>query len=182
MKSIRFTDGEDNIGGIYSKLFIVPAILVDEFPDADIEDNHSIDAGGITFTDSDTMWYELDCTQETALLTEESKETDDGKLFTYKIECVIPKNTEEKWNNLKEMQRYEHIVVAQDNNGQKRIVGYVDGTEKHGMTMDAKFTSGKATKDKNSFTLNFIFETYREALPVIFNEELVAIEGQTPTS
>lgn len=173
MKIINGLTDETNMPGLALLLF-VPVASSGQLPFPDPTNHQGIDVSAITLSHPDfSKWIPLYHTIDTGVLMEEADSNDQGPLYKYAIECVVPKDYSYRQSQFDTLLQMEHLVITRDHNNVARILGYTeDGLFNRGALMKWKFTTGKGSKDRNGYSLSFYFESNKKALPALMVDAL----------
>lgn len=148
----------DNLGGIGNFLFI-PDTDVSSIPDS----RGNVVKNNIALV-TDKEWYIATLTLETIRYTEGMTRMGAGRLKEQKLTGFVPKDTPDIGNLLEEMERCRFIVVYNDNNGYKKLLGTLnspmrfvyelDTTDKFSGRNGHQLTFYRQSSDKAPFLAN----------------------------
>ncbi len=169
----RLTEGEQNLGSVQLALFL-PLQSVESTGEPDVEDNNILDLTTIELADDIGGWDYFGFTFETGTVKEESRETENGPLYTYTLEGRLSKNTVNRRNDFELYDNCELIVVCADVNGDVLLIGSCEDGEKSGMKMTTQFAEGPEIKSRNSHLVTLRYETFTRAYHAK-NEDLLTV-------
>lgn len=170
IKHLFYREIDTNLSGVRHTLLLIAAERITGFPEPDIENNNSISLSAIEGITEDE-WIRIDVRDNDGILTWLTKETDEGKLYNYKIEATVALTDAERDVFLSTLSRKEWVVAAEDNNGKLRVVGWAEGNECQGMTLEIESTTGKKT-ELNGYKLRFTMESCRVAYAGIMDIDI----------
>jgi hypothetical protein len=143
---IRLSKPSDNMGGLL-KLWAVP------------KSDYYINGQILTFSNTDKI-YQLYCSAESLAYKEPSKQTKAGIIYNCSVSGFIPKDTEEVRVALTEMEYRPYVVIFQDGNGNFKL----SGTTFYPLRLAASLKTGKQTRDRAGYEIQFSGETLTRAV------------------
>jgi hypothetical protein len=144
MKTI--TKPGDNLGGLL-KIWAVPTSV------------YSISGKAVTFSSTDDI-YEIYCTPESMLFSEQSEQTGAGTLFNTLVSGFIPKDSEEVLAAKNDMARKPYIVIFIDGNGNYKAAG----TANEPLRLADNLSSGQQVSDSAGNQIEFSGKTLTRAV------------------
>lgn len=143
---IQLSKSSDNMGGLL-KLWAVPT------------SDFYINGQNIVFSDTNNI-YELYCSAESLAYKESSKRTRAGIQYKCSVSGFIPKDTEEVQLVLNKMEYHLYVVIFQDGNGNYKL----SGTAFYPLRLSASLNTGKQTRDRAGYEIQFVGETISRAI------------------
>lgn len=148
---------KDNAGGI-KKVYIADEALVDwtKFEQAPAPSNDTDPVEG-TITNlelvSGAQWYVFQVNKYSSSWTENVNVADTGNVsFQQVVSLVFSKNAQDKRNVISEIAKGDLVMIIEDNNGKKWLIG----SEDNGIALSGgSSTSGTAMGDMNGWSPEF---------------------------
>jgi hypothetical protein len=137
---------EDNAGGICRKILIAPKEWVDDDAIISANEHKAITQVGLK---PGLQWIEIKTMQNTGLLTIEDEFTVNGKRYQHTLRAIIHKDSLTQLNAKIAFAEREFIVICDDNNKFKRLIG----SSFKGMKVRTPFSTGTGYVDKNHYEL-----------------------------
>lgn len=149
--SVIWQAGADNIGGLSTRVYFVPTVGVESWPEYD-DDGVTL-RGDITLK-SGAKFIDIYTTYKTAALTAEAAGDIDGKVSKLSGEFFHPGNNTEAAQFARAVQNTPGILIFVDGEGRNIVVGSVV----HPAILAVSHNTGKTPEDRRGFT--FKFEAY----------------------
>ena len=172
MQDFNYLDSDYNFSGLEVIEFL-PTSFVDEIPDAE-----DLLVEGEIVLDGINRFYRMYATLETSRMHYNQVSTEHGMMYDVVVNAFIPKLKIENDFNFEQLKEKQLILICNDNNGKRRIVGNILS----GATILIDADSAANFAARNGTAVQFIWQSahipYYYDIPLEAEAEEVVIDEE----